>query len=87
MLVPGLMVSFRQAATAAITDCAPYGPPVADRVAQAALCPDPGCPVGSFVEQNERVAAPRAKLTAWRADARSGRSAVITPASAGSGAS
>lgn len=28
------------------------------------VCPDPVCPVGSFVEQDERVAAPRAKLTA-----------------------
>lgn len=27
------------------------------------VCPDPGCPVGSFVEQDERVAAPRAVLT------------------------
>jgi len=27
------------------------------------LCPDPGCPVGSFVEQDERIAAPRAILT------------------------
>ncbi len=27
------------------------------------LCPDPGCPVGSFVEQDERISAPRAKLT------------------------
>lgn len=27
------------------------------------LCPDRGCPVGSFVEQDERIAAPRAKLT------------------------
>jgi transposase len=27
------------------------------------VCPDPGCPVGSFVEQDERVAAPRARLT------------------------
>jgi len=28
------------------------------------MCPDPGCPVGSFVEQDERIAAPRAVLTA-----------------------
>jgi len=28
------------------------------------VCPDSGCPVGSFVEQDERIAAPRAKLTA-----------------------
>ena len=27
------------------------------------VCSDPGCPVGSFVEQDERIAAPRAKLT------------------------
>ena len=27
------------------------------------VCPDPGCPVGSFVEQDERVAARRARLT------------------------
>ncbi len=27
------------------------------------VCPDPGCPVGSFVEQHERVVAPRAVLT------------------------
>jgi len=27
-------------------------------------CPDAGCPVGSFVEQDERIAAPRAMLTA-----------------------
>jgi transposase len=27
------------------------------------VCPDPGCPVGSFTEQDEAVAAPRAKLT------------------------
>lgn len=27
------------------------------------MCPDSGCPVGSFVEQDERIAAPRAKLT------------------------
>ena len=27
------------------------------------VCPDPGCPVGSFVEQDVRIAAPRAKLT------------------------
>jgi transposase len=27
------------------------------------LCPDPGCPVGSFVEQDEQISAPRAKLT------------------------
>ena len=27
------------------------------------VCPDPGCAVGTFVEQDERVAAPRAKLT------------------------
>ncbi|WP_404353146.1 ISL3 family transposase [Phycicoccus jejuensis] len=27
------------------------------------MCPDTGCPVASFVEQDERVAAPRAKLT------------------------
>jgi transposase len=26
-------------------------------------CPEPSCPVGSFTEQDERVAAPRAKLT------------------------
>ena len=32
------------------------------------VCPDPGCPVGSFVEQDDRVAVPRSKLTtraAW----------------------
>jgi transposase len=28
------------------------------------VCPDPGCPVGTFVEQDERVAAPRSSLTA-----------------------
>jgi transposase len=28
------------------------------------VCPEPACPVGSFVEQDERVAAPRALLTA-----------------------
>ena len=28
------------------------------------VCPDPGCPVGSFVEQDDRIAAPRSKLTA-----------------------
>ena len=28
------------------------------------LCPDPACPVATFVEQDERVAAPRAMLTA-----------------------
>ena len=28
------------------------------------VCPDPGCPVGTFVEQDERIAAPRASLTA-----------------------
>lgn len=27
------------------------------------VCPDPGCPVGSFVEQDEDIAAPRALLT------------------------
>ena len=27
------------------------------------VCPDPGCPVGTFVEQDERVAAPRSSLT------------------------
>jgi len=27
------------------------------------VCPDPGCPVGTFVEQDERIAAPRASLT------------------------
>jgi len=27
------------------------------------ICPEPGCHVGSFVEQDEQVAAPRAKLT------------------------
>ena len=27
------------------------------------LCPDPGCPVGTFVEQDERIAAPRSSLT------------------------
>jgi hypothetical protein len=27
------------------------------------LCPEPACPVTTFVEQDERVAAPRAKLT------------------------
>jgi transposase len=27
------------------------------------VCPDPGCPVGSFVEQDEQIAGPRAKLT------------------------
>ena len=27
------------------------------------VCPDPGCPVGSFVEQDGRIAAPRAVLT------------------------
>ncbi len=27
------------------------------------ICPEPGCPVGSFVEQDEQVAAPRARLT------------------------
>lgn len=27
------------------------------------VCPEPSCPVGSFVEQDETVAAPRAKLT------------------------
>ena len=27
------------------------------------VCPEPACPVGSFVEQDERVAAPRATLT------------------------
>jgi len=27
------------------------------------VCPDPDCPVGSFVEQDVRVAAPRSKLT------------------------
>ena len=27
------------------------------------VCPEPTCPVGSFVEQDERIAAPRAKLT------------------------
>jgi transposase len=27
------------------------------------VCPDPACPVRSFVEQDERVAAPRARLT------------------------
>lgn len=29
------------------------------------LCPDPACEVGSFVEQDEKVAAPRAVLTTW----------------------
>jgi transposase len=32
------------------------------------VCPEPGCPVRSFVEQDDRVAAPRSKLTtraAW----------------------
>ena len=28
------------------------------------LCSEPACPVGSFVEQDERIAAPRATLTA-----------------------
>ena len=28
------------------------------------VCPDPGCPVGSFVDQDDRVAGPRSKLTA-----------------------
>jgi transposase len=28
------------------------------------VCPDPGCPVGSFVEQDERIAMPRTVLTA-----------------------
>ena len=40
------------------------------------LCPDPGCPVGSFVEQDERVAAPRSRLTAracWWAIGQIGR--------------
>jgi transposase len=27
------------------------------------VCPDPGCPVGTFVEQDERIATPRASLT------------------------
>jgi hypothetical protein len=27
------------------------------------VCPDSGCPVGTFVEQDERVTAPRASLT------------------------
>jgi hypothetical protein len=27
------------------------------------VCPEPACPAGSFVEQDERVAAPRAVLT------------------------
>jgi transposase len=27
------------------------------------VCPDPGCPVGTFVEQDERIAAPRSSLT------------------------
>jgi transposase len=27
------------------------------------VCPDRGCPVGSFVEQDDRIASPRAKLT------------------------
>ncbi len=27
------------------------------------VCPEPACPVGTFVEQDERVAAPRARLT------------------------
>ena len=27
------------------------------------ICPEPTCPVTTFIEQDERVAAPRAKLT------------------------
>ena len=27
------------------------------------VCPDPGCPVGTFVEQDDRIAAPRSSLT------------------------
>lgn len=27
------------------------------------VCPDAGCPVGTFVEQDERIAAPRSSLT------------------------
>jgi len=28
------------------------------------VCPEPTCPVGSFVEQDERIATPRGRLTA-----------------------
>ena len=43
------------------------------------VCPEAGCPVGSFLEQDETIAAPRSKLTVRRRGGRSSRSAANTP--------
>lgn len=48
-----------------LVDAPAFGRPV--RIGwrkRRSLCPDTGCPVGSFVEQDENIAAPRSKLTA-----------------------
>jgi len=48
-----------------LIDTPSFGRPVRVRWAKRTWsCPEPACPVGSFTEQDERVAAPRALLTA-----------------------
>jgi transposase len=47
-----------------LVDAPAFGRPVRIRWRKRRwVCPDTGCPVGSFTEQDQRVAAPRAKLT------------------------
>ena len=47
-----------------LVDAPAFGAPVRIRWRKRRwVCPDNGCPVGSFTEQDETVAAPRAKLT------------------------
>ena len=47
-----------------LLDAPAFGAPVRLRWRKRRwVCPDPGCPVGSFTEQDDTVAAPRAKLT------------------------
>ena len=48
-----------------LIDTPSFGRPVRVRWAKRTWsCPEPACPVGTFTEQDERVAAPRALLTA-----------------------
>ena len=48
-----------------LVDAPAFGAPVRIRWRKRRwVCPDAGCPVGSFTEQDEAVAAPRARLTA-----------------------
>ncbi|MGN6687268.1 MAG: ISL3 family transposase [Actinomycetales bacterium] len=49
---------------AELIDAPAFGAPVRIRWRKRRwVCPDPGCPVGSFIEQDETLAAPRARLT------------------------